>query len=140
MINENLQLLRKVKGYSQEFVAEEIGVTRQTIAKWENGESIPDVISSNKLAELYEVALDDLVNFKANEMEIEAMAPKGKHIFGVVTLGEKGQIVIPSKARKMFGFKPGDELMVLGDENQGIALVKTDFFLAALETMNRDDK
>ena len=52
--------------------------------------------------------------------------PKGKHIFGTVKVGEKKQIVIPKEARDIFGIKPGDSLLVLGDEAQGIAIVKTD--------------
>jgi len=50
----------------------------------------------------------------------------GKHIFGTVTVGERGQIVIPKKAREIFGINPGDTIMVLGDEKRGIALVKAD--------------
>ena len=50
--------------------------------------------------------------------------PDGKHLFGMVRIGEKGQIVIPKKARDIFALHPGDQLLVLGDEQQGIALVK----------------
>lgn len=50
--------------------------------------------------------------------------PDGKHLFGMVRIGDKGQIVIPKQARDIFGLKPGDQLLVLGDESQGIALVK----------------
>lgn len=50
--------------------------------------------------------------------------PDGKHLFGMVRIGDKGQIVIPKQARDVFGLKPGDQLLVLGDESQGIALVK----------------
>ena len=50
--------------------------------------------------------------------------PKGKHVFGTVKIGDKGQIVIPKEARQVFGLSPGDSLLVLGDEQQGIALVK----------------
>ncbi len=53
-------------------------------------------------------------------------APQGKHLFGFVKLGEKGQILIPKEARDIFGLKPGDKLLMLGDEAQGIALVKAD--------------
>lgn len=56
-------------------------------------------------------------------------ASAGKHIFGTVKVGEKGQIVIPKEARKIFDIKPGDSLMVLGDEEQGIAIVKSELFL-----------
>ena len=43
--------------------------------------------------------------------------PKGKYMFGMVKVGDKGQIVIPAKARKIFNIKPGDNLVILGDEN-----------------------
>ena len=52
--------------------------------------------------------------------------PKGKHIFGTVKVGERGQIVIPKEAREIFDINPGDSLLVLGDEDQGIAIVKAD--------------
>lgn len=50
----------------------------------------------------------------------------GKHIFGTVKVGEKGQIVIPKEARDIFGIKSGDTLLLLGDETQGIAIVKNE--------------
>ena len=58
--------------------------------------------------------------------------PKGKHIFGTVRVGERGQIVLPKQARDVFKIKPGDMLVVLGGEepeHPGIALMKEDFFL-----------
>ncbi len=50
-------------------------------------------------------------------------APKGKHIFGLVKVGEKGQIVIPKKARTIFNINPGDSLLLVGDEKQGLAII-----------------
>ena len=50
----------------------------------------------------------------------------GKHMFGTVKIGEKGQILIPKEAREVFGLNPGDKLLMLGDEKRGIALVKMD--------------
>ena len=51
----------------------------------------------------------------------------GKYIFGVVKVGERGQIVIPKEAREQYDIKAGDNLMVLGDE-KGIAMLKTEMF------------
>jgi AbrB family looped-hinge helix DNA binding protein len=51
---------------------------------------------------------------------------KTKHLFGSVKVGERGQIVIPKEAREIFGIMPGDILLVLGDVERGIALVKAD--------------
>lgn len=53
---------------------------------------------------------------------------QGKQIFGVVRIGDKGQIVIPKEAREVFELKPGDSLLVLGDVSRGLALVKTKVF------------
>lgn len=53
----------------------------------------------------------------------------GKYIFGTVRVGEKGQIVIPKQCREVFGIKPGDSLLVLGDVNQGIGIVKQEAML-----------
>ena len=50
--------------------------------------------------------------------------PKGKHVFGSVRVGEKGQIVIPKQCRDIFDIKPGDTLLLLGDEERGIAIMK----------------
>lgn len=68
-------------------------------------------------------------------------APKGKHIFGTVRVGEKGQIVIPKEARDIFNIKPGDTLLVLGDEAQGIAIVKNEIFKQfAYDILNAQEK
>ena len=52
--------------------------------------------------------------------------PKGYHIFGTAKVGEKGQIVIPKEARELFGIKPGDTLLILGDERVGIIATAPD--------------
>lgn len=50
--------------------------------------------------------------------------PKGKHLFGTVKVGEKGQIVIPKEARKLFHIESGDTLLILGDDHHGIIVTK----------------
>jgi AbrB family looped-hinge helix DNA binding protein len=56
----------------------------------------------------------------------------GRYLFGVVKVGDKGQIVIPKDARKVYDIKPGDALMMLGDQ-RGIALLKTEIFQAVID-------
>ena len=115
MFSDNLIRLRKIYNMTQEDIAEKIDVSRQSVAKWESGETFPDIEKSRQLAELFGVSLDDLVNYDVPENMGILVPPKGKHLFGVVTVGEKGQIVIPAKARKIFIISCGDELVVLGD-------------------------
>ena len=55
----------------------------------------------------------------------------GKYIFGIVKVGDKGQIVIPKDARKIYGIEPGDTLMLLGDQ-KGMAMLKTEIFQQAI--------
>lgn len=130
MLKDNLLELRKLKHLTQEDLAERVGVTRQAVAKWEAGETMPDLDKSKLLAEILEVSLDDLANYEPKANMGLGVPPKGKHLFGVVTVGDKGQIVIPAKARKTFEIASGDQLVVLGDEAQGLAIMKAENFLA----------
>ena len=129
MLKDNISRLRYVNGYSQEKVAEKIGVSRQAYAKWEQGVTIPDVERCQKLAELYGVTIDSLINFSDKVGTTTLIpGPKGKHIFGTAKINDRGQVVIPKKARELFGINNGDSLIVLGDEAAGIALIKADVF------------
>ena len=130
MFKDNLIQMRKVLQLTQEDIAEKLGVTRQSVAKWEAGESIPDLDKCKQLADIFGVSLDDLANYEPEENLGLGVPPKGKHLFGLVTVGDKGQIVIPAKARKIFEISTGDQLVVLGDEGQGLALVKASNFLS----------
>lgn len=60
--------------------------------------------------------------------------PQGKYAW-TVTVGEKGQIVIPKKAREVFDIKPGDTLMLLADEKQGIAIPPKAMFATLMSTI-----
>jgi AbrB family looped-hinge helix DNA binding protein len=128
MFKDNLVYLRKMKGMSQENLAARLDITRQTLSKWELGECSPDIEKSKMLADIFGVSLDDLVSYDASSEGLP-VPPKGKHIFGLVKVGDKGQIVIPAKARKVFNISQGDEFVVLGDENSGLALIKSEDFL-----------
>ena len=145
LIFQNLSALRQYRKYSQEEVAEKVGVSRQAVAKWESGETVPDILNCNALAELYDVSLDSLIHYD-QEKEHMPIPPKGKHLFGTVKVGDRGQIVLPKKARDLFRIKQGDLLVVLGDENPetaGIALVPGDTILrniASLRDMLNDEK
>ena len=135
MFQDNLVQMRKMKRLTQEDIAEKVGVTRQAVAKWEAGETVPDLDKCKMLAEIFEVSLDNLANYEPEENLGLGLPPKGKHLFGVVTVGDKGQIVIPAKARKLFEISPGDQLVILGDEGQGLAIMKSERFLALADAI-----
>lgn len=134
MFSENLTELRKLHNMSQEELAEKIGVSRQTLSKYETGESLPDIEKCRLLAEVFGVSIDDLISYSRDNSMGLNVPPKGKYIFGMVKVGDKGQIVIPAKARKVFDIKPGDNLIVLGDEGQGIAIIKEKGLLDLIQT------
>ncbi|MCR5736032.1 MAG: helix-turn-helix domain-containing protein [Eubacterium sp.] len=136
MLSKNLVELRKMKKMSQEELAERIGVSRQTLSKYETGESLPDIEKCKALAEAFGVSIDDLVNYSMDNNMGLVVPPKGKHIFGMVKVGDKGQIVIPSKARKIFDIKPGDHLVLLGDEEAGIAIIKEE---SVMQMLHKND-
>lgn len=63
--------------------------------------------------------------------------PRGKYVFGIVKVGDKGQIVIPKKVRKIFDIHPGEHLIVLGDETQGIAIMKEENMLSMMNEIRK---
>ena len=129
MIGMNIRILRKKYKMSQEIIAERVSVSRQTVAKWENDEALPDIHKCKMLADIFQVTMDQLSG-NMSEQEIESLGPKGKQFFGVVKVGERGQIVIPKQARDMYQISAGDKLVVLGeDSTKGIAVLKSDGFL-----------
>ena len=69
MIGKNIQILRKQKNLTQEALAEEVGVARQTVAKWEAEESAPDLECAGRLAAVLDVTLDDLVSAPTEELD-----------------------------------------------------------------------
>lgn len=128
MLKDNLMMLRKLNGYSQEQIAEKINISRQAYAKWESGTTIPDIDKAALLAQVYGVSLDSLMKTETTDgIGMIPPAPQGKNIWGSVVLGDRGQIVIPKAARDRFGMKAGDRLIVASDEI-GIALFPADYF------------
>lgn len=135
MLKDNLILLRSRHGYSQEALAEKIGISRQAYAKWESGATVPDIEKCSRLAELFDVTLDSLVQTQTCEgCGALPPAPRGKHIWGSVSVNERGQIVIPKAVRDRFGLTDGQRLIVLSDE-EGIALVPAGTFEGKIQAL-----
>lgn len=128
MLADNLVMLRGLKGLTQEQVAEVIGISRQSYAKWEQGETIPDIEKCDRLASFYGIKIDSLMHYdeKVGNTKV-APPPEGKFLWGTVKVSNRGQIVIPKEARDKYGIQDGSRLVVLGDE-EGIALVQAERF------------
>lgn len=77
-LGNNLFQSRKKVGLSQETVAEKLGVSRQTISKWETDETVPDIYQAKKLAKLYNLSLDELIEFDVDLKEIEEVIKNTK--------------------------------------------------------------
>lgn len=140
MIGMNIAALRKRNRMTQEELAEQLNISRQTLAKWERCEGDPDLQSLLHLSEMFQVSLDDLVNYREEKNMGLAIPPKGKHFFGSATVGERGQIVIPRKARKIFGIQPGDQVLIFGDEERGIAVVPKQSVMGLMDLVLGADK
>lgn len=138
MLKDNLIMLRNIHGFSQEKIAEKINISRQAYAKWESGETIPDIEKCCRLAQVYGVTIDSLIKTETAEgIGIIPPAPKGKNIWGSVTVNERGQIVIPKDARQKFGLTEGERLIV-GSDEYGIALIPAKLFEALIKKAMED--
>ena len=136
MLKDNLLMLRNIHGLSQEAIAEKIGISRQAYAKWESGATVPDVEKCSRLAQVYGTTVDGLL--KTEEMDdgrVLPPAPKGKNMWGAVTMNERGQIVIPKAARDHFGLRAGQRLVLMSEDGEGFALVPAELFEKKLELL-----
>ena len=138
MFSEKIQEARKRRGLTQEELAEQIGVSRQALAKWESGETLPDIERAAALSRILGIPLAELVQNSGPEPD--QGPPRGKYLFGIAEVNDKGQIVIPKEACRVFNIKAGDRLIVLGDDAQGIALMKAEGFLALAEEVRKLQK
>ena len=119
-------------------LAEKIGISRQAYAKWESGATIPDIEKCKRLADVYGITIDSLLKSETIDGKTAIPpAPKGKNIWGSITINERGQLVIPKAVRDIFGLTGGQILIVLSDDQEGIALVPAEVFEAKVkEAMN----
>ena len=121
-LSDNLFQLRKLHNLTQEQVAAELGVSRQAVAKWETGETTPDLSNCLALAQFYDVSLDDLVRFDSTQTGLP-FPPK-----------EDGTIQLPQRAQDIFRLHPGASVLLLGDEERGLALLNANA-MQELQTM-----
>lgn len=139
MISMNIRILRKRAGLTQELLAEKVDVSRQTVAKWETGEALPNICTCQKIGTIFEVTLEQLSS-DMTETEVKELPPKGKQFFGVVKVGERGQVVIPKQARDTYHIQAGDKLVVLGeDATKGLAMLKSDGFLELADSIRHTE-
>lgn len=129
VIGDNIAHLRKKRRWTQEVLTGKVGVSRQTIAKWESPVGNPDISSCARLAQVFDVAIDDLVN--GDTSFVATLDRPGKYMFGTVVIDREGRIALPARARRVFGMSPGDELLLVGDIDRGLALMDVQFFAQA---------
>lgn len=122
-MNDKLKKLRICHKMTQEDLAERMNVSRQSIAKWESGASVPDILKCNELAKIFEVSVEDIAKLFTSNNDDIADNPKGKYVFGLLRVSEDNTIIIPEEARRIFNIKSGDDLLLLGDIYQGMALM-----------------
>lgn len=135
MINNNLIMLRDQHKYSQEKVAEMLGVSRQTYSRWEKGSALPDIGQCVRLAALYNVSMDALVEAVTVE-GIGSLPPpeKGKRCWGTTIVASEDSVPVPKEAMDALGFSPGRKLVVLSGEGC-LALVPFEEFKEKIDEL-----
>lgn len=127
-IADNLKLLRYRSGYTLEAIAEIISVSRQSVAKWESGDSVPDIVNCVKLASLYKISLDELVNKPLTAAVSGDFSGGAGRICGVIDISPEGTVRLPDSVMELFDLHPGGKVLLLADRKQGLALVKCSQF------------
>lgn len=127
MLGERLRAFRQRQRMTQEDFSKTVGVSRQTIARWENNERVPDALMVKKLAKVFRITADELLGKDEDEnATMPSKFAKEHYVFGKVKVGSKGEIKIPKEAQEVFQIKKGDEMIVLGDIERGIEFIAAD--------------
>lgn len=118
-IGNKIQELRKQKNLSQEQLAEKLDVARQTISKWELGETSPDLTQAKKLSQIFNISLDELTDNTINNVLIEKVSNteqlagiiiKLLKVIGLMLMITIVFIVIVIISRKYFEVQPNNEV------------------------------
>lgn len=140
MLGDQIRVYRIWGGLRIETLAKKLGITRQTLTKWEKGITIPDVISMKKISDILGVPMEKfLEGIEEEELQLkkekpleksaktkQQFGPEERQFFGTVTVRKDGRIDIPQRAMSKLGIEPGEKLLVLGDLERGLELIYED--------------
>ncbi len=133
-MSEGLKQLRSSMRMTQEELAEKMNVSRQTIAKWENGESVPDVVRCSELSKIFNLSLDEIASFFIKNEKGKQYNPKNKFFFDKCVV-DNNHIVLSDSTLKQFNLNNGDEILLLGDTSRGLAFVSKTGFAALVSQL-----
>ena len=135
MLGENLKALRKQRGMSQEVMAQQLNVVRQTVSKWEQGLSVPDAQMLTRIAELFEVPVSSLLGEKIEEKadmaenaaqlavlneQLAAKTKRSKRIFKILLAVFAGIILVYALLIACNMVLPAKRITGAGDENRTV--------------------
>lgn len=131
-IANKLQKLRKENGYSQEELADKLGISRQAVSKWERAESSPDTDNLIILAKLYNVSLDELLSTDESIDEIRENTIESKNNSGVCLTDDEGQTLKIENNKIHCYDKDGNEVKFNKKLHATLAIIDSVITLAAL--------
>jgi len=133
-VSEGLKQLRNMMRMTQEELAEKMNVSRQTVAKWENGESVPDLVRCVELSKIFNLSLDDIASFFIKNENGNQHNFKNKCVIDKCVV-ENNHIVLSEETLKQFNINNGEELLILGDTARGLAFVSKNGLSALISQM-----
>lgn len=122
ILGKRISYFRNLKGLTQEELGKKLGVTRQTIASWENNKKVPDIMTGRDIAKALDITMEDLTG----EADSVMQTPKTYRFLGTVTIGKDGKVKLPKKILDEMGVQAGDEMLVLGDTERGVEFLPMD--------------
>lgn len=122
IVGKKIKYFRHLRNVTQEELAKELGVIRQTVASWEKGVTSPDMETCMKIAEILNVQIEDL----ADDVKEDKSVPPTYRFLGTVTIGKDGKVKLPKKILDEMGVQAGDQMLVLADTERGVEFLPMD--------------
>ena len=122
ILGKRISYFRNLRGLTQEELGKKLGVTRQTIASWENNKKVPDIMTGRDIAKALDITMEDLTGKEDSVMQM----PKTYRFLGTVTIGKDGKVKLPKNILDEMGVQAGDQMLVLADTERGVEFLPMD--------------
>ena len=124
ILGKRISYFRNLRNLTQEELGRKLGVTRQTIASWEDNRRIPDIMTGKDIAKALDITMEDLTG--KDDSVLPTPVPTTYRFLGTITVEKDSKVKLPKSFLDEMGVKTGDQMLILADTERGVEFLPMD--------------